>query len=126
MLYHTKLNKKLRYRQRILDDLRSGLRSEYLGSLLLKDGKKETRELKLGEVVLIGDDAYKKRLDWPLALVVDAFTGRDGKSRVYMLKTKNSILKPPLQRLYPLEVSIKNSDLTRDLRQKAKRYSKRL
>lgn len=95
MLSNAKLNKKLKYRQKIFNDLRARFRSEYLGQLMLKNSKKETREIKVGDVVLIGDD-NTKRIDWPLARVMDAITGCDGKNRVFVLKSRKGILKRPI------------------------------
>ncbi|XP_043480434.1 uncharacterized protein LOC122510088 [Leptopilina heterotoma] len=115
MLYTEKLNKKLKYRQKIFNDLRARFRSEYLGQLTLKNSKKETRKINIGDVVLIGDDNLK-RIDWPLALVVDSIAGRDNECRVFVLKTKKGILKRAIQRIYPLEVTSKET--VNDLRAK--------
>jgi len=105
MLYRAKLDKKFRHRQKVIEDLRKRFRNEYLGQLLLKDGKKkETRRIKIGDIVLIGDDTHR-RIDWPLAWVVDVIAGRDGQKRVCVLKTKNGLFKKPIQRIYPLEVT---------------------
>ena len=118
MLYNEKLNKKLKYRQKLLHDLRVRFRAEYLSRLLLKGaGKKETRAIEVGDIVLIGDD-NRKRIDWPLARVIKLIEGRDGNVRVCELKTKNGILTRPIQRIYPLEVTLKNSDLAKDLKNK--------
>jgi len=54
--------------------------------------------------VFVGSDD-KKRLQWPLAKVVELIPGRDGLVRVAKLKTQHGVLVRPLQRLYPLEVS---------------------
>lgn len=88
-----------------MDDLRSRFRSEYLGQLVLKNSKKESREIKVGDVVLVGDD-NRKRIDWPLARVIRTIPGRDDVIRVCVLKTKNGELTRPIQRLYPLEVEL--------------------
>ena len=85
MFCHSKLNKRLRYRQKIIDDLRARFRVEYLGQLLLKEGMKESRKVKVGDVVLVGDDIHK-RIDWPLARVIEEISGRDGKTRVFINK----------------------------------------
>lgn len=104
ILSHTKLNKKVIRRQKILEDLRKRFRSEYLGQLTLKKSMKKTREIKIGDVVLIGDNNLK-RVDWPLAGVVNTVSGRDGENRLFVLKTKNGIIKRPVQRIHPLEIS---------------------
>ncbi|XP_036140495.1 uncharacterized protein LOC118644872 [Monomorium pharaonis] len=116
MLYRVKLDKKFKHRQKILQDLRKRFRTEYLGQLLLKNGKKkETRKIRIGDVVLIGDDTHK-RIDWPLARVVDAIPSRDGQERVFVLKTKNGLFKRAVQRIYPLEIVQEESrDFSKDL-----------
>ena len=74
MIYHDKLNSKLKYRQKIHDDLRKRFHSEYLSQLLLKNGKQETRHIRIGDIVLIESDSLK-RIDWPLAQIVDVIPG---------------------------------------------------
>ena len=87
-LYHEKLNKRLKYTQKIISDLRQRFRSEYLGQLIAKDNKNEDdREVNVEDVVLTGDNIHE-RIDWPLARVTDMYKGRDEKNRVFTLKTK--------------------------------------
>ena len=117
MLYNERLNKKFKYRQRVLNDLRARFRTEYLSQLLLKNGKKETRNINIGDVVLIGNDT-QKRIDWPLGRIVDLIVGRDGNTRVCILKTKNGLLKRPIQRVYPLEITIDDNDFVKDITDK--------
>lgn len=59
-------------------------------------------------------------MDWPLARIVDVIPGRDGKSRVFLLKTKNGVLKRPIQRIYPLEICQKDVELKENYREKLK------
>ncbi|XP_051160117.1 uncharacterized protein LOC127280858 [Leptopilina boulardi] len=108
MLDGKKLNKKLIYRKKIFDDLRTRFRQEYLSQLLLKNSKKEKRNIKIDDIVLIGSD-NQKRLDWPLARIVGFIDGRDGKIRTCILKTKNGTIKRPIQRIYPLEIHQDNA-----------------
>lgn len=103
MLYHSKFNKKAKYRLNILKDLRTRFRTEYLGQLVIKNSKEESRKIKPGDVVLIGDDLHRP-LDWPLAKVVEMYPGRDGNVTVALLKTKDGLRKRALQRIFPLEV----------------------
>ena len=119
MIYHSKLNKKFRYKQKILDALRLRFRNEYLSQLILKNKRSEMRKINVGAVVLIGDDIHK-RIDWPLARVIAAIPGKDGNARVFMLKTKNGILKRAIQRLYPLEISHEDAELAQSLSEIAK------
>ncbi|XP_054724268.1 uncharacterized protein LOC129234298 [Uloborus diversus] len=70
------------------------------------------KEISVGEIVLIGCEDTK-RLNWPLGHVVELYPGRDGIQRIAKLRVANGYLVRPLQRLYPLEMSI--SDLPSDL-----------
>ncbi|XP_051160007.1 uncharacterized protein LOC127280786 [Leptopilina boulardi] len=113
VLSKEKLNKKLRHRQQTLKDLRERFRVEYLSQLLLRGGKKETRKIKTGDVVLIGSD-NQKRMDWPLGRIDEIIEGRDGQVRVCLIKTKNGLFKRPVQRIYSLELSA-SDEFVRDL-----------
>lgn len=63
MLYRSKIEKRLKYKQKILEDLRKRFRTEYLGQLLLRNKKKkETRKIEIDDVVLVGDDTQTHRL----------------------------------------------------------------
>ncbi|GFX71100.1 putative RNA-directed DNA polymerase from transposon X-element [Trichonephila clavipes] len=98
------LRKRVRYRQKLLNDLRHRFRKEYLGLLIQNKNKKGTLlEVRLGEIVLIGDD-IKKRMHWPLAKVIRLIPGKDGKIRTVELKTRTGTMLRPIQRVYPLEV----------------------
>ncbi|GFY74103.1 integrase catalytic domain-containing protein [Trichonephila inaurata madagascariensis] len=51
------LRKSVRYRQKLLNDLRHRFKKEYLGFLIQNKNKKgPLSELRMGEIVLIGDD----------------------------------------------------------------------
>ncbi|GFY07953.1 transposable element Tcb2 transposase [Trichonephila clavipes] len=98
------LRKRVRYRQKLLNDLRHRFRKEYLGLLIQNKNKKgPLSEVRLGEIVLIGDD-IKKRMHWPLAKVIRLIPGKDGKIRTVELKTRTGTMLRPIQRVYPLEV----------------------
>ncbi|KAI5747814.1 hypothetical protein M8J77_018781 [Diaphorina citri] len=60
--------------------------------------------IKVGDIVLIGDDNVK-RTDWPIARIVALVRGNDNHVRVVKLKTRSGILTRPIQRVYPLEIS---------------------
>ncbi|KAJ8969571.1 hypothetical protein NQ317_001039 [Molorchus minor] len=85
------LRRRIKHRHKLREDLKK--RSE--------GGK--TRNIKVGEVVLIGSD-NTKRLDWPLAKVEEIFPGKDGGVRLVKFKTSSGHLLRPVQRLYPLEI----------------------
>ncbi|GFT44317.1 putative RNA-directed DNA polymerase from transposon X-element [Trichonephila clavipes] len=98
------LRKRVRYRQKLLNDLRHRFRKEYLGLLIQNKNKKgPLSEVRLGEIVLIGDD-IKKRMHWPLAKVIRLIPGKDGKIRTVELNTRTGTMLRPIQRVYPLEV----------------------
>lgn len=93
---------RIRYVQQVRTHLRERFKMEYLGELVHSRNKKgET--IKVGDVVLVGADGTK-RIDWPLAQVVELFNGRDGVQRVARLKLAHGELIRPVQRLYPLEL----------------------
>ncbi|OXA50438.1 uncharacterized protein LOC110854180 [Folsomia candida] len=99
-------NKRYRYRQQLREDIRKRFRDEYLGALVQKGRGKSKRcpEIKLGDIVLL-EAVNKKRVEWPLAKVMETYPGPDGIVRVVKLKTKNGELTRPVQRVFPLEVS---------------------
>lgn len=102
--------RRVRYRQKILEDIRSRFRKEYLSQLVQKRPKGKTREYVIGEVVLV-EDPNKKRVYWPLAKVIEVIMGKDGKVRTLKLKCNNSIIIRPVQRVFPLEIQPDPSDV---------------
>ncbi|GFV05332.1 integrase catalytic domain-containing protein [Trichonephila clavipes] len=97
------LNKRIKYRSKLLKDLRQRFRNEYLSQLIQKHNEKESRDPQIGEVILVGDD-NKKRLFWALAKIIELIPGRDGKIRTVRLKTQHGKMLRPIQRIYPLEI----------------------
>lgn len=103
ILQVTDIRERSRYLQTLQSNLRQRFRVEYLGQLRENLKFKESRELKLGDLVLIGSDD-QKRLEWPLGRIISMSKGKDGHVRVYKIKTANGELTRPIQRLYPLEI----------------------
>uniref|UniRef100_A0A8D8X4X1 Integrase catalytic domain-containing protein n=1 Tax=Cacopsylla melanoneura TaxID=428564 RepID=A0A8D8X4X1_9HEMI len=99
------LRKRYHHRQELVRRLRERFRTEYLGQLKLFASKKSEHEVKLGDLVLIGDDNLKK-IDWPVGLVTELIKGRDSVVRVVRVRTSNGTLMRPVQRIYPLEVHL--------------------
>ncbi|GFW04093.1 putative RNA-directed DNA polymerase from transposon X-element [Trichonephila clavipes] len=97
-----RFQKRVKFRARLLKDLRGRFRKEYLG-LLVQKAHKTTRALKVGEIVLI-ENPNKKRLYWPLGKVIELIPGRDGKVRTLKLRCSNSEIICPIQRVFPLEI----------------------
>ncbi|GBM49077.1 hypothetical protein AVEN_266437-1 [Araneus ventricosus] len=54
--------------------------------LVQKPKRKEVRQVKPCDIVIVGNDSYK-RLDWPLGKITEMFPGKDGCTRV--LKDKD-------------------------------------
>ncbi|GFX04795.1 integrase catalytic domain-containing protein [Trichonephila clavipes] len=107
------LNKRIKYRSKLLKDLRQRFRNEYLSQLIQKHNEKESRDPQIGEVVLVRND-NKKRLFWALAKSIELIPGRDGKIRTVRLKTQHGKMLRPIQRIYPLEIR-SNENLQRGL-----------
>ncbi|GFT10459.1 DUF5641 domain-containing protein [Nephila pilipes] len=102
------LNKRKKYRSKLLKDFRQRFRKEYLGQLVQKYNEKQLRNPQICEIVLVGDD-NKIRLFWPLAKIIELIPGRDGKIRTVKLKTQHGTVLRPIQCIYPLEIYSKES-----------------
>lgn len=89
------LNKRWLYRLKLKEDLRKRFRTQYLGELKHTSKRRIYEPAKVGQIVLIGNDNFK-RLDWPLGKIVDLYVGRDGIPRVAKERTKNGELIRPL------------------------------
>ncbi|GFT21924.1 integrase catalytic domain-containing protein [Nephila pilipes] len=100
----SKLNKRCKYIHRLRQTLRSQFRSQYLGQLRQQSITiYNTQPIKVDEIVLL-EDNNKRRLYWNLARVLKVIPGRDGQIRLALIKTENSELLRPVQRLYRLEL----------------------
>ncbi|GBN83934.1 hypothetical protein AVEN_37194-1, partial [Araneus ventricosus] len=76
---HGHFQNRIRFRSKLLNDLRQRFRREYFGQLVQRNRDKNcVREPRLGENVLVGDDT-KKRLLWPLAKIIELIRGKDDK-----------------------------------------------
>jgi len=98
------LSRRFRYQQNLRETLRRRFRDEYLGLLVRQPKKSRSKVVKVGEVVLIGCD-NKKKLDWPMGVVISLLPGIDNCVRVVKLKMAMGELTQPVQWVYPLEVS---------------------
>ncbi|GFS82555.1 DUF5641 domain-containing protein [Trichonephila clavipes] len=98
-----RFQKRVKFRARLLKDLRGRFRKEYLG-LLVQKAHKTTRVLKVGEIVLI-KNPNKKRLFWPLGKVIELIPGRGRKkySPKAEMQSYSEIIRP-IQRVFPLEI----------------------
>ncbi|GFS90633.1 uncharacterized protein NPIL_543871 [Nephila pilipes] len=97
-----KFQRRVKFRAKLLKDLRGRFRKEYLG-LLVQKAHKTSRAFKVGEIVLI-ENPNKKRLYWPLGKVVELIPGRDGKVRTLKLRCNKTEIIRPIQRVFTLEI----------------------
>ncbi|UYV68114.1 hypothetical protein LAZ67_5003091 [Cordylochernes scorpioides] len=107
----------LHTRYRELDQLKRELKKrflkEYLGALIQKSENIDRRQLKVGDVVLIGQENLK-RMFWPKGRIVNLIPGKDGIVRVAHVKTSTGTLIRALQRLHPLEISSNVETIQKD------------
>ena len=107
------LNKRLKYLSTILNRFWKRWRDEYL--LELRDSHRyssgdcsASEQISVGDIVVVHND-NKPRGFWKLGKVEDLVVGRDGQIRGAELRIhgkdgRTTMLRRPLQRLYPLEV----------------------
>lgn len=106
----SKMRKRFAYRQKVREDLRKRFRIEYLAQLRDFAKKKKETHLKIGEVVLLGDD-NTKRINWPMGRIEEIYPGKDNKIRVVRVKTQSGSYLRPVRRIYPLEVRDSDKEL---------------
>ena len=98
----------LRKRAKYLLACKNGLwKREYLAALRERQNMLHERSKfhpKVGDVVIVQSDS-KNLGTWPLAVVAETYTGRDGVLRAVHLKMKNGAIERPVQHLYPMELS---------------------
>ncbi|GFR16769.1 integrase catalytic domain-containing protein [Trichonephila clavata] len=85
-------------------------RKEYQGELIQKQNDIWVHELRVGEMVLIGND-NKKRLSWPIANIIELIPGRYGEIRKVRLKTQDGTVIRRVHRIFPLVQGIANNDM---------------
>ncbi|UYV65520.1 hypothetical protein LAZ67_3004584, partial [Cordylochernes scorpioides] len=104
-----------RYRElgQLKRELKQRFLKEYLGALIQKSENIDRRQLKVGDVVLIGQENLK-RMFWPKGRIVNLIPGKDGIVRVAHVKTSTGTLIRALQRLHPLEISSNVETIQRD------------
>ncbi|UYV77587.1 hypothetical protein LAZ67_15001635 [Cordylochernes scorpioides] len=104
-----------RYRElgQLKRELKQRFLKEYLGALIQKSENIDRRQLKVGDVVLIGQKNLK-RMFWPKGRIVNLIPGKDGIVRVAHVKTSTGTLIRALQRLHPLEISSNVETIQKD------------
>ena len=106
--------KRLLHLRKLLKDLWSRFRSNYLNELrqmniYRKENCRNSRMIELGDVVLIKDDDPTPRTQWRMGKVLNLVKGRDDKVRGAKLKVLSKAGKQmsvfrPIQRLIPFEI----------------------
>ncbi|CAG7831725.1 unnamed protein product [Allacma fusca] len=82
IVYDCEGNKRIVHPNKLRENLNIRFRKEYLGIVVHRvKRKKFIRVLKIGDVVLVVDD-NKKRIDWPMAVVLIVYSEKDGEIRV--------------------------------------------
>ncbi|UYV69689.1 hypothetical protein LAZ67_7000247 [Cordylochernes scorpioides] len=105
--------------------LQKRFRTEYFGFLRQETRRRsKTRPIKVGDLVLIGQD-NAKRVNWPLARVVEVYPGRDGPVRVAKLRTSKGVQIRPVQRLYNLEIPADLGSTLRSIQSEPRRGGSR-
>ncbi|KAJ8970521.1 hypothetical protein NQ317_007515 [Molorchus minor] len=69
-----------------------------LGQLKSLNETKLKATIKIGDIVLIGND-FRKRIEWPIRRVVDVMPRKDGCVRLVRVRTSRGELLRPIQRL---------------------------
>ena len=90
--------------QAVREELRNWFYKDYLALLVHTSKNRKSRDATVGEVVLIGNDQHKNRMNWQMGRILEILPGTDGHSRFARIQTQNGILDRPVQRLYPLEI----------------------
>ena len=98
------LRQQWRISQRLADMFWQRWVREYLPTLTRRTKWfKQTKPLKIGDLVLIADGNLPRNV-WPRGLVVKVFYGPDGKVRVAEVKTQFGVYKRPVAKLCVLDV----------------------
>ena len=107
--YH--LEEDLRKRAKLMQSTKDAMWRRWTGEYMralrerhqIKHGSRDNR-LAVGDVVIVKSDE-RNRNHWPLAIVTELYTGRDGIVRAAKLRKGKGHIERPIQLLYPLELS---------------------
>ena len=114
---------RVKHQNNVLNHFWKRWRTEYLGHLRevhshcnKNSQSKQNRLVSVGDVVVVRDDQLP-RGRWRLGVIVEVMRGRDGVIRAASVRVavsgerRQSVLKRPIQLLYPLEISCDGIDL---------------
>ena len=113
VLTQERVSRRVRYTNLILNHFWARWRQEYLAELREAYRQYNGRcsgqpSISEGDVVVVHDDSLPRGF-WKLGLVKELFKGPDGVARAALVRLttkdgKQSLLRRPIQRLYPLEI----------------------
>ena len=95
------------YVNRLLQHFHNRWRKEYLTELRMKHHHQSSYkcrgDVEKGDVVIVENEKMPRHL-WKLGRIEELITSKDGKIRGATVKTEQSSIQRPIQKLYPLEV----------------------
>ena len=118
------VSSRVKHLNRVLNHFWKRWRAEYLSSLREIHAHTSKRlpgddnsRILVGEMVIVKDEHLPRGL-WKLGLVQEIMRGRDGQTRAAIVKVasrdrQHSILKRPIQLLYPLEIQYESTETSR-------------
>ncbi|XP_071041972.1 uncharacterized protein [Parasteatoda tepidariorum] len=107
LVNRTSMLKRVKFLQKLREDLKQRFRNEYLAQLVHK-GIRRNGVINIGNIVLIGHGQDNSRRIEPLGIVLELYPGKDSIPSVARLRTSREEKIRPFQGLYPLELSAKN------------------
>uniref|UniRef100_A0A8D9A137 DUF5641 domain-containing protein n=1 Tax=Cacopsylla melanoneura TaxID=428564 RepID=A0A8D9A137_9HEMI len=116
LIHSADLGRKPKHSQELRRQILERFRLEYLGKLQLFANTKKTHELKVNDLVFVGDD-NSKRINWPVGRIVELINGVDGHVRVVKVRIGSGVLTRPVQRVYPLELNCSPDEMSPILEQ---------
>ena len=104
----TNTRKRAKFLRRTKDEMWRRWTNEYMRALRerdrLKHESKDLHHITVGDVVLI-KSTERNRNHWPLGIVENLITGKDGVIRAVRLRSGRDRLERAVQQVYPLELS---------------------
>ena len=95
------------YVNRLLQHFHNRWRKEYLTELRMKHHHQSSykcrEDVEKGDIVIVENEKMPRHL-WKLGRIEELITSKDGKIRGATVKTEQSSIQRPIQKLYPLEL----------------------
>lgn len=119
----SQVNSQVKHLNQVLNHFWKRWRTEYLNNLrevhahISKRHPADTKpQISVGDIVIVKDDHQPRGL-WKLGIVQELMEGQDGQTRAAVVKVasrdqQHTILKRPVQLLYPLETHCESTETT--------------